>query len=458
MRILINSINFAPELTSTGKYTGEMAEWLAERGHDVRVVTSPPHYPHWQISEGYCWWRFEREKWNISASPSRGVDIFRCPVWIPRVPRGWRRILYLSSFSLCSWPVMLMQILWRPEVVLLIEPTLFCSLQTLCVARLSRAATWLHVQDFEVDVAFELQEFSSTKLRQSIRTLERYLLRRFDRVSAISDRMVKRLSSKGVDALSTVLFPNWVDTSEICPLTTPNPLRRELGISEMTIVVLYSGNMGQKQGLSLLIDASRLLVNRPDIVFVMCGAGPYRDALVEMGAKAGNVKFLPLQSAGRLNELLNMADIHLLPQVAGAADLVMPSKLTGMMASGKPVLATADEGTQLAKVLVGRGVCTRPGDVNAFAAAIARLADDSALRLQMGVEARKYAVNHLNRDDILSRFEVSLMEACGHSSRGVERGLPEDRRRKLPPPEGLAMNRGNCGEGRSGKMPVPHEP
>jgi len=327
---------------------------------------------------------------------------------------------------------MLMHIFWRPDIVLLIEPTLFCCPQTLCVARLSGAAAWLHIQDFEVDVAFELQDFSSTKLQHSIRMLECFLLGRFDRVSAISDRMVERLPSKGVDAHSTVLFTNWVDASEIYPLTTRNPLRQELGISGQTIVALYSGNMGLKQGLSLLIEASRSLVHRPNVVFVLCGDGPYRDTLVQMASNAGNVMFLPLQPACRLNELLNMADIHLLPQVANAADLVMPSKLTGIMASGKPVVATANEGTQLARVLTGRGVCTRPGDVAAFAAAVGRLADDHELRLQLGVEARKYALINLNRDDILTRFESSLMDVCGHSVTATRPEVTASHNGKLP--------------------------
>jgi colanic acid biosynthesis glycosyl transferase WcaI len=432
MRILIISINFSPELTSTGKYTGEMAKWLAERGHAVRVVTTPPHYPHWRISEGYSSWQFKRERWTASLEFSGGVDIFRCPVWIPRVPRGWRRILYLASFSLSSWPAMLMQVFWRPDVVLLVEPTLFCCPQTLCVARLSGAAAWLHVQDFEVDVAFELQDFSSNILKRSVEALERYLIRQFKRVSAISDRMVERLSSKGVSTPNTVLFPNWVDTSEIYPLPPPNPLRRELGIPEKSIVALYSGNMGMKQGLNLLIEVSRQLVSRSDIVFVLCGDGPYRDGLVEMAAEAGNVIFLPLQPAGRLNELLNMADIHLLPQLAGAEDLVMPSKLTGILASGRPVVATAHEGSQLAKVLAGRGVLARPGDATAFAAAVTRLAGDREFRLQLGNEAREYALMFLNRDEILTRFELSLREACGHSVAATQGGFSSSRNEDLP--------------------------
>jgi colanic acid biosynthesis glycosyl transferase WcaI len=432
MRILINTINFSPELTSTGKYAGEMAKWLAERGHSIRVVTTPPHYPQWRISEGYSRFRYKREKWTVSDESTGEIDIFRCPVWIPRTPRGWRRVLYLATFSLSCWPVMLMQTAWRPDVVLLIEPTIFCCPQTLCVAWLSGGAAWLHVQDFEVDVAFELQDFSSSALKQSVQMLELFLMRKFNRVSAISDRMVERLPSKGVDPVRTVLFPNWVDASEIYPLSVANRLRTELGISEQAIVALYSGNMGLKQGLNLLIEASRQLVSRPDIIFVLCGDGPHRDTLMEMAAKVPNVKFLPLQPASRLNELLNMADMHLLPQVVGAADLVMPSKLTGMLASGKAVVATADEETQLAKVLSGRGLCTRPGDVTAFASAVTRVADDRELRVRMGAEARKYAVIHLSRDGILTRFESSLMEACGRSVTGTPVALSAAQNGKLP--------------------------
>src|SRR6202035_1667346 len=109
MRIVINSINFYPELTSTGKYTGEMAQWLAERGHEVRVVTSPPHYPTWKVFDKYSSWRFKKERW----SPVGGgvLEIFRCPLWVPQLPRGWRRLAYLASFSLSSGPVMLAQAL-----------------------------------------------------------------------------------------------------------------------------------------------------------------------------------------------------------------------------------------------------------------------------------------------------------------------------------------------------------
>jgi colanic acid biosynthesis glycosyl transferase WcaI len=422
MRILIQSINFSPEMTGIGKYSGEMAEWLASRGHEVRVVSAPPHYPQWRIYGGHHAWRFGRDKHILPAGTVGTLDVFRCPVWIPRVPRGWKRILHLATFSLSSWPTMLRQVPWKPDVVLLVAPTIVCFPQALGVALLTGATSWLHVQDFEVDAAFQLGDFSSNRLRRWVHSLERFILRRFNRISSISARMIERLSAKGVDPARTVLFPNWVDTSVIFPMLAPSPLRKELGIPEGATVVLYSGNMGRKQGLELLVDASRRLEARTDIRFVFCGDGSYRQTFVQTATKNENVIILPLQPTERLNALLNLADIHVLPQVSGAADLVMPSKLTGMMASGRSIVATALPGTQLFGVLEGRGIITPPGDVDAFVAALIRLADTPSLRQQIGEEARSYAIRHLNRDLVLRQFELSLLKACRFSSPDIPTG------------------------------------
>ena len=420
MRILIHSINFKPEPISTGKYTGEMAEWLAERGHYVRVVTSPPHYPQWRIFDGYSSWRFTRERHPLRPESGGALEVFRCPVWVPRQPRAWRRLLYLSSFSVSSLPTMLRQVSWQPDVVLLVEPTFLCSPQTLCVARMCGAISWLHVQDFEVDVAFKLKDFSSGRLKRLAYWLEGVVLRRFDRVSSISNRMVERLAAKDVASTRAVLFPNWVDTTRIRPLSNNTTLRQELGIQKDKVIALYSGNMGLKQGLNLLAETCQKLSSRDDIQFLFCGDGPYRETLTCMTGHHNNVKFLPLQPLDKFNELLNSADIHLLPQLADAEDLVMPSKLTGMMASGRPVVGTAHPGTELHSALQGRGFATCPGDVESFAAAISHLAGDPDLRRQMGSEARKYAVERMGRDEILKRFELSLLEACGHLISGAQ--------------------------------------
>jgi colanic acid biosynthesis glycosyl transferase WcaI len=308
-------------------------------------------------------------------------------------------------------------------MVLQIEPTFFGCPMTLLSARLSGAKSWLHIQDFEVDVAFQLTDFSSPRLRSWAHRMETRLMSKFSRVSTISTRMVEKLCSKGVPSSRAILFPNWVDTMAIHPLSEPSYLRQKLGIPTDTTVALYSGNMGLKQGLHMLIEVSHRLATRKDIYFVICGDGPYRRELMTMTRHSHNVRFLPLQPAAALNDLLNLADIHLVPQLAGAADLVMPSKLTGIMASGRPVLATADEGSQIATVLEGRGLITPSGNSEAFAEALTFLAANPELRRKLGEAARKYAVAHLNRDEILLEFEHMIKKLCSDSFVNDENGL-----------------------------------
>jgi len=308
---------------------------------------------------------------------------------------------------------MLLQTRWHPDLVLLVEPTLFCAPQALLAARWSGAKTWLHIQDFEVDAAFELGDLARSRGKGLAFTLERWLLGMFDRVSAISEHMVARLNMKGVDPSHCVHFPNWVDTRVIYPLPHPSSLRQELGIAENTVVALYSGSMGKKQGLDLLVDAARQLSHRSDLRFVFCGEGSYRQVLAEKSKALSNVFVMPFQPSERLNDLLNLADIHLLPQRANAADLVMPSKLTGMLASGRPVVATAHHGTQLASAIRGLGIVVPPGDLDAFVSAILQLAADKDLRQMLGQEARRYALTHLDSLLILDQFEQSLLAICG---------------------------------------------
>ncbi len=407
MRIVVYGINYRPELTGIGKYSGEMAEWLAARGHEVRIVTAPPYYPQWQVAVNYSQWNYSRETLG-------GVDVWRCPLWVPNRPSGLKRILHLASFALSSFPVMLSQMFWRPNIILVVEPPLFCAPTSLFVSWLCRARSWLHVQDFEVDAAFDLGVLSSPRLRRSVLMVERWLMGRFGRVSTISDQMIARLGSKGVLPERQVLFPNWADTDHIYPLESSSTFREQLDIAASSVIFLYSGNMGEKQGLEIVVEAARRLVDRKDIVFVMCGQGAAYSRLRDLADGLQNIHWLPLQPLDRLNDLLNLADVHLLPQRADAADLVMPSKLTGMLASGRPVLATAFEGTQIAEVLEFSGVVVPPGNTELFIDAMVDLTGNTGQRRQLGKNARNYAVEYLGRDAVLARFEESLQECVSH--------------------------------------------
>ncbi len=405
LNLLVYGINFWPELTGVGKYTGEMCRWFADHGHAVSVVTAPPYYPAWKVGKGYQQHAYQSETWTTVAS----VHISRCPLWVPASLSAVRRILHLTSFALSSLPTLWRQLRRRPDVLMVIAPTLFVVPAALLLARLYKVPTWLHVQDFELDAMFGLVlDGANGILQKTALAAESSLLGKFDRVSSITPKMVDRLAAKGIPSLRCSVLPNWVDLAAVFPLTGDNPFRQELGIDPDDVVVLYSGNMGEKQGLELVIDAAHALRQHPRLRFVMAGDGSVRQRLQQAAAGLQRMTWLPLQPADRLNELLNAADIHILPQRADAADLVMPSKLTGMLASGKPVLGTAAADTQLGQVLQAVGWRVDPGNSQAIADALAAMAADPDARRRRGQLGREYAARHLALHPIMQRLNAEL--------------------------------------------------
>ena len=416
LKILIHGLNFSPELTGIGKYTGEMALWLARRGHDVHVITTPPYYPAWRIDPPY------RNR-RTTEHPLPNLTIHRCPFYVPARPSGLKRMLHLGSFALSSLLPTLGEANWQPDVVFTVEPTFFAAPVALLLATLTHAPAWLHVQDFEINAAFDLNLLpSGGPVHAFALSLERHFTRLFDRVSSISPRMVERAVAKDISPDRAVLFPNWVDLTAIqpAPPDASNPFRRQLGLSGK-IVLLYSGNMGNKQGIEALPALAQALAPDPRVHFIFCGDGAFRPALASLATGLPNVTLLPLQPPERLNDLLNAADIHLLPQKSDVADLVMPSKLTGMLASGRPVLAVALPGTQVAEVVSGRtlagevlhppcGVVVNRADPQSLATAALSLIEDPTRRATLGAGARLYAEQHLGQDPVLERFEQSLAD------------------------------------------------
>jgi colanic acid biosynthesis glycosyl transferase WcaI len=407
MRILIYGINFAPELTGIGKYTGEMAAFLAENGHQVRVITTPPYYPQWTILPGYSGKAYTREVWH-------GVEVLRCPLWVPprrdRAARisGLQRVFHLASFALSSFPTALGQVRWHPDRVIVMAPAILNAPTALLVARLAGGKAWLHIQDFELDAARRLRMLPVAELAYRLGSqFEGALYRGFDRVSTISNRMMDHLTRKGLAPGCAVLFPNWVDPGQIHPLSGYNYLRHELGL-ENKRVMLYAGNMGQKQGLEVLVEAARRLTGNRDLLFLLCGSGAARAQLEELAEGLPNVRFLPLQPVERLNELLNLAEIHVLPQAAGAADLVMPSKLAGMLASGRPVIVTAQTGTELAEVMQHLGRVVPPERPDLLANAILALADQPQKQAELGRLGRIYVAQNWAKESVLGKFLKTL--------------------------------------------------
>ena len=403
MKLLLYGLNYAPEPVGIGKYSGEMAEWLAGRGHEVRVITAPPYFPQWRAVEN----RYRREQ-------RQGVAIWRCPLWVPRHPSGLSRLIHLASFALSSLPVLLAQRKWRPDVVLTVAPAFFCAPGALLLGKLCGAATttWLHIQDFELDAAFELGMLKGRWIRKLAENWESSIVHRFNRVSTISEAMRQRAIAKGVGANRTYFLPNWVDLKTIYPQNASerneNPYRKELKISEEKIVLMYSGSMNSKQGLDLLAEAIKSLAHLPNLVWLLAGEGPTKAELIRETAGMTNVIHLTLQPEKRMNDWLNLADIHLLPQKANAADLVLPSKLLGILASGRPLVASTPVESELGRITEQAGIRVEPGNSTVFAQAVQYLVNNREKRLLLGLNGRKNVEKSYGRDAALSKLVREL--------------------------------------------------
>ena len=401
MRILVYGINYSPELTGIGKYTGEMVEWMAREGHDVRVITAPPYYPQWKVGERYSAWRYRREEGDAT--------VWRCPLYVPKQPSTLKRLLHLGSFALSSFFPLMAQRRWKPDRIIGVVPTLFCTPGMRLLGKLSGARTLLHIQDYEVDAMLGLGlagNGKTGKVAQLATAFERSGLHNVDNVSTISRSMMNKAQAKGVAAEKVIFFPNW---SEVARFQNVNDdevisLRQQLGLPDDKKIILYSGNIGEKQGLENVIAAAEQLREQP-LVFAIVGQGGGKARLEKMARERGlrNVLFFPLQPYEALPALLKMGDCHLVVQKRGAADAVLPSKLTNILAVGGNAVITAEPETELGQLCdryAGIAVCVEPESVDALVAGITM-----ALTMpKNNTVAREYAERTLDKENVLRQF------------------------------------------------------
>ena len=364
-KVLIFGMNYAPELAGVGRYTGEIAEFLQRRGSDVVVVTTPAHYPGWTVQKPF-------KRWSYSVERRNGVKVIRCPLLLRRDIGGIWRLIAPLTFAIAAAPVLFWQFLrYRPQIALSVVPTLLGAPLVLLGAAFVGSKTVLHMQDLEVDAAFAVGHLGDyTWLRSLAMAFERWVIGSFSQVITISDRMAGKIEQKGVRRSKIAVVRNWVDLDQIKPLDRESSYRSELQIRSNDFTVLYSGNLGRKQGMEVLLRAAEHLVDQSNIRFVIAGEGPAKERIQTQSRSLPNVHVLPFQPAERMSEFLGLANLHVLPQEASMADLVLPSKLGGMLASGKPIVVMTDPGTEMTSFVEDSVTVVEPGNAQALAKAI----------------------------------------------------------------------------------------
>lgn len=388
-----------------------MIEWLASKGFDCTVITTYPYYPHWKVQKPYNWrwfW-YKTEVKEIRKENGSHIKIYRCPHYVPRNPSGFKRIMLDFSFSMsCLVKILQLIPVKKFDVVITVVPPFHLGLLAVLYKKLRKAKFFYHIQDLQIEAARDLQMIKSPKVINTLFNLEKYIIDHADTVSSISDGMIEKIREKAGREIT--FFPNWVDVSVFHPLSEKQQLKTDFGFKSTDRIVLYSGAIGEKQGLEAVIQTAGKMRENQDVKFLICGSGPYKEKLKAMAEGLGldNVIFFPLQPFEKFNQFLNMADVHLVIQKAKASDLVMPSKLTTILAVGGLAVVTANEGSSL-HTLVSKynmGILVDAENEDALTAGIMQ----SVVNQHADVikNAREYAENHLSIDSVLSRYIALL--------------------------------------------------
>lgn len=399
MSFILYSLNYYPELTGIGKYNGEMVTSLLKRGLAVNVLSAPPYYPEWEIKSGYSAIKFSDEHVD------RAI-VFRCPLYVPKKVTTFKRLVHLISFSVSSGLRLFSLFKLKPDLVFLVQPTFFCAPATLLYCKLTGAKSVMHIQDYELDAMLGLG-MGGGKVASFLKKIESWVMSKFDLVSTISYSMIDNARKKGVEESKLLLFPNWADVNFVTPETPYAQFKQRLGLEPEDKVILYAGNMGKKQGLEIVIDAAESLKDRPDVKFLMVGAGAHAEVLktIAREKQLNNMLFLPLQAWDDVPAMLAMADVHLVIQKKGAADAVLPSKLTNILAAGGHSIVTAEPCTelgQLAEKFPGIYDLIEPESTDALVTAIeSQLTREEKTHNSV---ARRYAEENLDREKIIDRF------------------------------------------------------
>lgn len=407
MKLLLYSLNYAPELTGIGKFNSEMISVMVENGVDTIVLTAPPYYPQWERQIGYSYSKY-------SVDISNDVWIYRCPLYVPNKVTTIKRLIHLMSFGFTSGLRLITLLKHKPDLVFLVQPTFFCAPITLLFCKLTGAKSIMHIQDYELDAMLGLGMGRDNFVTSILKKFEKFILGRFDIISTISHSMITKATEKGVDRSNIVFFPNWADINQVTPLTCGKDFKSNLGYSHTDKIVLYAGNIGKKQGLEIVLNAAEVFKEQRHIHFLLVGAGAHVAELKELAKLKGlsNLKFLPLQRWEDVPAMLAMADVHLVIQKRGAADVVLPSKLTNILAAGGNAIVTAEESTELgalARMYPGIYSLIEPENTEALVVEISKILG-SKVKLGHNTIARKYAEENLDRNVIIKRFLSELKE------------------------------------------------
>ncbi|MBN1828342.1 MAG: glycosyltransferase family 4 protein [Deltaproteobacteria bacterium] len=403
MKILVVVSYYRPDGGAGATLFPLLCEELVKMDHEVTVLTTVPHYPSGRVLNAY---RGRKNRF----SKENGVKIVR--VGLPSVDRSKLKAR-LFQFVVFQMRATCAGLLRDCDVLLTHTPALEVWLPFLYFSSFRRKAVLYTVADIYPEVGVNLGIFRNKFLIRAVGWLENYCLKRADKVRILSRSFESILANKGVSPSKLALIYDWVDIESVRPLPKMNRFAIENGLDNR-FVVLYAGNIGPVQGLASILEAASLINNDSEVRFVFVGDGAARNTLMERTTQIGldNVRFIPYQPRERMAEVFAAADISLVSLRKGASFGALPSKIYQILASGRPVIASVDEESDMWDLIkrAEAGFCVPPEDPSKLAEAILTLKRDKDLRERLGRNGRIWAEKHHSVRAAAEKFETLLLE------------------------------------------------
>ena len=403
-RLLVFNQYYWPGVEATAQLLTGLCEGVADT-FEVTVITGGTHEAH------------------AGESERNGVRIIRVlATSYERRPLLNRALNYVSYSVMAIWRALRLR---RPDIVFCMTDPPFLGALALVAAKRFSAPLVVVTQDVHPEIAVELGRLDNPVLITSIRLLVDQYLRHADRIVAIGETMCQRLEERGAPAGRIRVIPNWVDTTEIIPMERDNLWAHEHGLAD-TFLVMHSGNVGYAQDLDTLIRAAALLRDLRDLRIAIVGSGARSRELTELAERLDVddcVQFLPYQPREQLSLSLSSASVHFVGLARGLAGFVVPSRLYGVLAAGRPVIAAADPESETAAIVsrTGAGVVIPPGRPDEVARVI-RSAHSGDLDLdEMGRRGREFAIAEGDRSVSIERYRAVFQEILAESSNGGSR-------------------------------------
>lgn len=405
MRVLILNQFFYPDHSATAQLMADLAEDLSHRGVQVSTVAGRDRYTGGEpLALFECW---------------QGIEIHRVrSTRFERASMARRATAYVSFFVAAFIKVLALP---RQDTILVLTTPPLISVVA-CMAKLLRNSRVVYVvQDLYPDVAIELGAIPRSGIAARVlHAISRWTMRYADAVVALGECMRRRIEAAGVPASKVHVLQNWADGDQIRPIGRDrNRFRREQGL-DGKFVVLYSGNFGKAHDLQTILEAALQLRNEQDIVFVFIGEGTKLVEVREFIAehKLSNIRLLPYQDRGALSESLSAGDVCLISLAAGLGGLVVPSKLYGIMAAGRPAILVGAADTEVGKTLqdLGCGYVVQNGDADRLCEHIRSLRIDRALADEMGRKARIEFERRFDRK-VMTRRHYELLSSLPTSAK-----------------------------------------